>query len=88
MHIIDLSENELEVPEDYTEQEQRPDVLCFTTDVLERDLVVTGDMTVRLYVSSDAPDTDFIVRVTDVDAQGRSRKLADGMRSARVPRRV
>ena len=83
VHIIDLSENELEVPEDYTEQEQRPDVLCFTTDVLEHDLVVTGDMTVRLYVSSDAPDTDFIVRVTDVDAQGRSRKLADGMRSAR-----
>ena len=83
VHIVDMSENELEVPEDYTEQEQRADVLCYTTDVLERDLVVTGDMTVRLYVGSDAPDTDFIVRVTDVDENGRSVKLADGVLSAR-----
>ena len=40
-------------------------------------------MTAKLYVSSDAPDTDFIVRVTDVDENGRSIKLAGGLLSAR-----
>lgn len=83
LHIIDMSENEIEVPEDYTGQEQRPDLLCYTTDVLTRDLVITGDMEATLYISSDAPDTDFIVRVTDVDETGRSVKLADGVLSAR-----
>lgn len=40
-------------------------------------------MQVQLYISSDAPDTDFMVRVTDVDEKGRSIKLADGFLSAR-----
>lgn len=40
-------------------------------------------MTAELYISSDAPDTDFVVRVTDVDENGRSIKLADGLLSAR-----
>ncbi len=36
-----------------------------------------------LYVSSDAPDTDFMVRLCDVDEAGRSVKLADGILAAR-----
>ncbi len=83
VHIIDMSENEIEVPEDYTEEEKRQDILCYTSDILDRDLTITGDMTAELYISSDAPDTDFIVRVTDVDESGRSVKLADGILSAR-----
>ena len=82
-HIIDMSENEIEVPEDYTEEEKRQDILCYTTEPLENDLVITGDLTVELFVSSDAPDTDFVVRLTDVDERGRSIKLADGILSAR-----
>ena len=78
-----MSENEIEVPEDYTEEEKRQDILCYTSDILDRDLTITGDMTAELYISSDAPDTDFIVRVTDVDESGRSVKLADGILSAR-----
>ncbi len=83
VHIIDMSENEIEVPEDYTEEEKRQDILCYTSEILDRDITITGDMTAELYISSDAPDTDFIVRVTDVDEKGRSIKLADGILSAR-----
>ena len=83
VHIIDMSENEIEVPEDYTEEEKRQDMLCYTSEILDRDITITGDMTAELYISSDAPDTDFIVRVTDVDEKGRSIKLADGILSAR-----
>lgn len=82
-HIIDMSENEISVPEDYTEEEKRADVLCYTTKPLTEDIVITGDMQVQLYISSDVPDTDFMVRVTDVDEKGRSIKLADGFLSAR-----
>lgn len=83
VHIIDMSENEVEVPGDYTQEEKRQDILCYTSPMLEEDMVITGDASVRLYVSSDAPDTDFVVRITDVDGEGNSRKLADGVLSAR-----
>lgn len=79
VHIIDMSENELEVPEDYTEEEKREDVLCYSTDVLEEDLTITGDAGVLIYLSSDCEDTDLVVRITDVDGNGRSVKLADGV---------
>lgn len=82
-HIIDMSENEIEVPEDYTKEELRQDMLCYSTAPLEKDVVITGDIIASLYISSDAPDTDFMVRLTDVDENGRSIKLADGILSAR-----
>ena len=83
VHIIDMSENELEVPEDYTDEEKRADMLSFSTPVLTEPLTVTGDMQAELYVSCDCPDTDFVVRVTDVDENGHSVKLADGVIGAK-----
>ncbi len=44
----------------------RPDVLSFETDVLAEDVAVVGPITVTLYVSSDAPDTDFTAKLVDV----------------------
>lgn len=81
--VIDMSENEIGVPENYTEQDGRRDVLCYDTKPLEKDMTLTGDFTVELYISSDVPDTDFVVRICDVDPDGTSRKLADGVLSAR-----
>lgn len=83
VHLVDMSENELEVPEDYTQEEKRRDVLTYSTREFQEDMTVTGDIQVNLFVSSDAPDTDFFVRITDVDENGRSIKLADGMLCAR-----
>lgn len=81
--IIDMSENEIGVPENYTEEEKRDDILCYTTDTLAEDFTITGDIDVELYISSDAVDTDFMVRITDVDENGTSIKLADGIISAK-----
>lgn len=83
VHIVDMSENELEVPEDYTEEEKRADVLCYSTDELKEDLTITGDARVLIYISSDCEDTDLVVRITDVDENGRSMKLADGVISVK-----
>jgi len=44
----------------------RPDVLVFATPPLEYELEVTGPITVRLWIASDAPDTDFTAKLIDV----------------------
>ena len=44
----------------------RPDILSFQTPPLEEDLAVVGPVTVRLTVSTDAPDTDFTAKLVDV----------------------
>ena len=44
----------------------RQDVLVFQTPPLERDTEVTGPLEVNLWVSSDAPDTDFTAKLIDV----------------------
>jgi uncharacterized protein len=66
-------------PRDQRSVESRPDVLLFTSDVLESPLDVTGRLTARQYVSSDCPDTDFAVRLTDVYPDGRSMLVTDGI---------
>lgn len=59
--------------------EDRNDVLVFTSDVLTENVEVTGPVQAHLWVSSSARDTDFVVRLTDVDAAGQSLNLADGV---------
>ena len=83
VHLVDMSENELEVPEDYTKEEKREDILSFTTEKLSSPVTITGELSVLLYASCDCPDTDFFVRITDVDEQGKSVKLADGVLGAK-----
>jgi len=43
----------------------RPDVLVFETEPLIEDVEVVGPIRVELYVSSDAPDTDFTAKLID-----------------------
>jgi putative CocE/NonD family hydrolase len=44
----------------------RPDVLVFQTEPLTEDVAVVGPVTVRLYASSTAVDTDFTAKLVDV----------------------
>src|SRR6185295_4918966 len=44
----------------------RGDVLVFQTEPLARDVTVAGNGTARLFISSDAPDTDLYVKLIDV----------------------
>ena len=48
----------------------RPDVLAFQTPPLGREVVIAGNVRVALWVSSDAPDTDFYVKLVDVHPPG------------------
>jgi uncharacterized protein len=67
----------------------RPDVLVFQTEPLATDVTIAGNIKAVLYVSSDAPDTDFFVKVIDVHPpkadfpNGFALQLADGVIRAR-----
>jgi uncharacterized protein len=58
----------------------RSDVLSFTTDALTQDLCVQGNPVVELAHTSDNPHVDVFVRLSEVDARGRSRNVSDGYR--------
>jgi uncharacterized protein len=56
----------------------RDDVLAFTSATLTHDLCVYGNPVVELAHSSDNPYVDLFVRVSEVDAKGRSQNVSDG----------
>ena len=63
--------------------EARADVLVYTSDVLEQELEVTGSVYARLFVSSDARDTDFTVKLVDVHPDGAAYNVDDTILRAR-----
>ncbi|SPM43508.1 Predicted acyl esterase [Mycobacterium numidiamassiliense] len=58
----------------------RDDVLAFTSATLTHDVCVYGTPVVELAHSSDNPHADLFVRISEVDAKGRSRNVTDGYR--------
>lgn len=63
--------------------ESREDVLVYSSPPLEQPLEVTGPVTVTLYASSSATDTDFTAKLVDVAPCGYARNLTDGIIRAR-----
>lgn len=63
--------------------ESHPDVRNFTTAPLTEPVEWTGLVRAELFVSSTAPDSDFIVRVSDVYPDGRSIMLVESIKRAR-----
>lgn len=59
----------------------RKDVLKFATPPLQEPLEIAGRVTVRLFVSTDAPDTDFTAKLVDIYPAGDEREilLLDGI---------
>jgi hypothetical protein len=70
-------------PYDQRWVEQRRDVLVYSTPRLSRPVEVTGPITVTLYASSSARDTDFTAKLVDVYPDGRAINLNDGIQRAR-----
>ena len=54
-------------------------MLVYTTEPLGEDLEVTGPLTCKLYISSSAPDTDFVVKLVDVYPNGKPLSFSDGI---------
>lgn len=58
--------------------EERADVLVYSTPPLPGDVEIIGYVRAELYVRSSLPNTDFFVRLCDVDSSGRSFNVCDG----------
>jgi putative CocE/NonD family hydrolase len=63
--------------------EARPDVLVYTTPVLDRDVEVIGEVSAEVWFSSSLAYADVFVRLCDVDEQGKSWNVCDGLTSLR-----
>lgn len=66
-------------PIDQRPIEERSDVIVFTTEPLEEDLEITGPIQAFLFAATEAEDTAFSVRLTDVYPDGKSLLIADGI---------
>lgn len=65
--------------------ESRDDVLTFTSDVLTSDREVTGRVRAVIFAETDAPSTDWVVRLCDVGPDGVSRNVVDGILRTSAP---
>lgn len=68
---------------DQREIEKRPDVLVYTTSRLTEDVAVFGYVTAELFVGSNAPDTDFTVKLVDVAPDGTAWNISDTIQRMR-----
>jgi hypothetical protein len=64
-------------PQDQNPADSRSDVLVFQTEPQAEPLYLTGPMFANLFVSSDAIDTDFMVKISDVYPTGEARLIMD-----------
>lgn len=69
---------------DNTPLEARSDVSTYTSEPLARQRDMIGPVAAELYVSSSAPSADFFVRVCDVDTQGVSKNICDGLQRVNI----
>jgi len=56
----------------------RPDVLCWETDPLEEDTVVSGKIMAHLFASTTGTDSDWIVKLIDVYPENHEKKILRG----------
>ncbi len=68
---------------DQREIEGRQDILVYTSDPLAEGVEVSGTIEITLYVSSDARDTDFTVKLLDVYPDGTAYNLDETIQRAR-----
>ncbi len=63
--------------------ERRADTLVFSTPALTEDVEVTGEIGATLYAASSARDTDWWVKLVDVEPDGKVFNLHEGVVRAR-----
>lgn len=66
---------------DNTALEVRTDVLTYTTDPLDEDLEIIGEVSAEIWFQSSLTHADVFVRLCDVGPDGRSHNICDGLTS-------
>ncbi len=68
---------------DQRKMEERADILVYSSEPLKEGIEVSGPIEVTLYVSSNAKDTDFTVKLIDVYPDGRAYNLDETIQRMR-----
>jgi hypothetical protein len=68
---------------DQRRNEERDDVLVFTSEPVKEDTEVTGPIVIKLFAASSAMDTDFTAKLIDVYPNGTAYNLTEGIIRAR-----
>lgn len=68
---------------DQQEMETREDILVYTTEPLKEGVEISGFIESTLYVSSDAKDTDFTIKLIDVYPDGKAYNLDETIQRVR-----
>lgn len=68
---------------DQQQMETRQDILVYTTEPLSQGVELSGFIESTLYVSSDAKDTDFTIKLIDVYPDGKAYNLDETIQRAR-----
>ena len=63
--------------------EERQDILVYSSDVLKEGIELSGSIDLTLFVSSSAKDTDFTVKLIDVDENGKAWNLDETIQRMR-----
>jgi putative CocE/NonD family hydrolase len=78
-----FSNGHIDGPRDISVSAGRPDVLVYTTPELTEDVELIGPITAQLFAATSAKDTDWMLRLSDVQPDGRALFLGEGVMRAR-----
>jgi len=70
-------------PYDQRPLERREDVLVYTSEYLQEPLTIAGPVKMILHAATDGPDTDWMIKLTDVYPDGYSMPISEGILRAR-----
>ncbi len=70
-------------PVDQRTIERREDVLVYSSEFLEERVTIAGPVKVKLFASTDGPDTDWMIKLTDVYPDGTSMPISEGILRAK-----
>src|SRR5439155_24187218 len=68
---------------DQRKMESRADILVYSTEPLKEGMELSGPIEATLYVSSDAKDTDFTIKLIDVEPDGKAFNLDETIQRMR-----
>ncbi len=70
-------------PRDISKSARRRDVLVYETEELAEEVEVVGPITAKLFAATSRHDTDWMIRLTDVQPDGQALFLGEGVMRAR-----
>ena len=70
-------------PRDQRPLERREDVLVYTSEILKEAITIAGPVEMNLFAATDGPDTDWMIKLIDVQPDGYAMPISEGILRAR-----